>query len=462
MTRRLLLSYLTISAFTLLVLGIPLGINFAHNERSALTTDLERDATVIATLVEESLEEGTGPDPVTIAADYQDRTGARVVVVDADGISVADSDDPAANRRDFSTRPEFEQALAGDRVSGTRYSETLGERILFVAVPVASAGEVHGAVRVTRETAEVDARIRRNWLTLGLIGLIVLAAVSVVGFLLARSVTQPVRALDAAAVAIAAGDLSARAEVDRGPPEVRSLARQFNRTAARLEELVSSQRAFVADASHQLRTPLTALRLRLENLGAGAPDSGRDDLDAAVGEATRLSRLVEGLLTITRAEGTRPERVTVDAAAVARERADAWEALAEERGARIDVDAPASAGALAVEGGLEQVLDNLLDNALDVAPPGSVITVRVERDHDAVTIHVVDQGPGMSAQDRARALDRFWRGGSARSGGSGLGLAIVDQLVTAGGGTVDLRAAEPSGLDVAVRLRAAAPPSRAN
>ncbi len=455
MTRRLLLTYLTITAFVLLILGIPLGINFANTEREQLAADIERDATVLATLVEDQLETGTGPEPLPVVVDYQDRTNGRVVVVDADGLAVADSTDPEGAPRDFSTRPEIDTALSGERSSGTRFSETLDQRIIYVAVPVASSGTVHGAVRITHDTAELDKRIRKNWLTLGLIGIVVLGAVTVVGFILARSVTRPVRALAVASGALAAGDLAARAEIDRGPPEVRALARQFNEMAERLEKLVGSQRAFVADASHQLRTPLTALRLRLENLESTAPAGASADLEAGTREVARLGRLVEGLLAIARAEGMRPERRPVDAATVARERVEAWAPLAEERGLHLTLDAEHDAPALAVEGALDQVLDNLLDNAMEATPDGGTITVTVDTDEDGVTIHVIDDGPGMSDDERSRAFDRFWRGAEGDAAGSGLGLAIVHQLVSASGGHVELHDAAPTGLDVVVRLLAA-------
>jgi len=452
MTRRLLLTYLTITAFVLLVLGIPLGINFASTEREQLTTDLERDATVIATLAEDRLEQGSGPDPVRVVTEYEERTNGRVVIVDESGVAIADSSDPEGAARDFSTRPEFEKALGGERNSGTRYSETLGQRLTFVAVPVASSGTVHGAVRISHDTAELDTRIRRNWWTLALIGLVVMGAVTIVGFILARSVTRPVRALAVATDRLAAGDLGARAEVDRGPPEVRSLAERFNDMAERLEELVGSQRAFVADASHQLRTPLTALRLRLENLESAAPEDLQPDLEAGSREVARLARLVEGLLVIARTEGSRPERTVIDVAEVARQRIDAWTPLAEERDIRLVLDAQEPVSATAVDGAVDQILDNLLDNAMDAAPTDSAITVTASSDDGTVEMHVVDSGPGMTPAQRKNAFNRFWRGPDADSAGSGLGLAIVQQLATTCGGNVELGDATPTGLDVTVRL----------
>ena len=210
---------------------------------------------MLATVVEDTLEAGAtgGLDPV--AAGYQDRTGGRVVVVDRAGITVADSDPPAPGRRDLSTRPEIAAALRGEHATGSRSSATLGGAFLYVAVPVASQGRVYGAVRITYPTSTVDARVRRVWVALAGVAAVVLSVVALVGFALARSTTRPMRALEQATTAVARGQLEARAPTDRGPPEVRRLAGAFNDMAARLGRLLDTQQAFVADASHQLRTP---------------------------------------------------------------------------------------------------------------------------------------------------------------------------------------------------------------
>ncbi|GIU88702.1 MAG: two-component sensor histidine kinase [Acidimicrobiia bacterium] len=454
MTRRLLASYLTITVFVLIVLEVPLGVSFARGELDRLTASVERDARVIATVVEDTLEGTDDIDPQLVADEYAARTGGRVVVVDPAGTSLADSDRPG-ERRDFSSRPEFDTALQGETASGSRYSETLGERFLYVAVPVASGGRILGAVRVTYPRAELDDRIRGNWLRLGALAGVVVLAVVLVGTLLARSVTRPVRALAAASNALAGGDLGARAPAGSGPPEVRALARSFNVMADRLERLVTGQRAFVADASHELRAPLTALRLRLENLERDASGRTAGEVRAAAVEVDRLTRLVDALLHLARAEATAPARRQQDLAAAVRERVATWEPLAEEQGIRVRAQVPATAPVLVADGAVAQVLDNLLANAFEHAPAGSVVEVRVVPAGGVHEVHVIDQGPGMPPEHRRRAFDRFWRAPDAPPGGSGLGLAIVARLVAASGGTVELRDAPGGGLDAVVTFSAA-------
>jgi signal transduction histidine kinase len=452
--RRLLVSYLAVTVVVLALLEIPLGLTHAHNERQNLTARVERDAVSLASLAEETLEAGVRPSPRLreIAAEYSRDTGGRVVIVDRRGRAIVDSDSTAASR-DFSNRPEIARALSGEVASGVRASRTLGGDLLYVAVPAASSGTVHGAVRITYPMSAVKARILRYWEILAAIAAVVLVVASAVGLGFARWVARPLHSVERAAVAVAEGDLAGRAPV-RGPPEVRRLAAAFNEMVAKLDAALRSQEAFVADASHQLRTPLTALRLRLENLERGSGSEGPIELERALAEVNRLSRLVDGLLALARADRSPAVPTEIDAAAIASGRVDAWATAAGEQGVELVQPTPTPVRARATPGRLEQVLDNLLANALEVSPPGSAILVSAERADGWAEIHVVDEGPGMTPEQRARAFDRFWRADD-RGEGFGLGLAIVHRLVSSDGGTVELRDAPSGGLDAVVRLPAA-------
>ena len=204
------------------------------------------------------------------------------MIVDQRGLALIDTSRRVSGTESFASRPEIRAALQGNYPSGVRRSATLKTQLLYVAVPIAANGVVHGAVRITYPLSTVDARILRYWLLLAAIGATVLVAAGLIGLSLARFVTRPLHGLEDAASAVGEGDLDARAPEDSGPPEVRSLAVVFNETVAKLGQLLRSQDEFVADASHELRTPLTALRLRLESLERGLDDDGRGDVDAAL------------------------------------------------------------------------------------------------------------------------------------------------------------------------------------
>jgi signal transduction histidine kinase len=462
-TRRLLLGYLSVTAFMLVILEVPLGATFARFERSNLIAAVRHDASTLALFAEEPLEEGRTEQLQQVVERYESATEGRAVVVDANGALVADSEPFEPGPRDFSSRPEVADALQGRETYGFRPSESLGTELLYVAVPVSSGGALRGAVRVTYPASYVQERIVRTWFVLAGVGLVVLAFVALLSLRVARSVTEPVRRLERAASALGEGKLSARAPMPRGPEELRVLTREFNDTAAKLERLVDAQRAFVADASHQLRTPLAALRLRLEMLEGDVDGRAREDVEGALAEVHRLSRLVNGLLELARAEHRAVAAASIDIGAVVADRVLAWGPLAEERNVSLVADVPPGTVALSTPGTLEQVLDNLVANALDVSPVGSTVTVRGANADGWVEVHVLDQGPGMPPERRATAFDRFWRApdGEQRLGGFGIGLAIVRQLVVADGGHVQLLEAPGGGLDAVVRLRPAggAPPT---
>jgi signal transduction histidine kinase len=451
-TRRLLAGYLLAAVVVLLVLEIPLGIFYQQRATSGLEHDVERDATVLAGFYEEPLEQGTAPNPAPAQA-YARRTGVRVVVVDDKGTSLIDTAGPAG--RDFASRPEIAAALRGERATGTRRSNTLDTDLLYVAVPVSSGEDVHGAVRLTMDKGQTNALVRRYWFGLAGVALVVLVAITGIGWALARTVTRPLRRLDAAAARFATGDLTPSPPDPSAPAEIAVLGETMNTMARRLDRLLSEQREFVADASHQLRTPLTALRLRLENLQNAADDpQDQEELGAALDETARLGSLVEGLLRLARAEEA-GETAIVDLAGLAADRVDTWSAMADAAGVALELEAPGGkVDAVAVIGGGEQILDNLIDNAVGVSPEGTRVLVRVTRGRVTHELSVEDQGPGLSDELKARALDRFWRADRSLPG-TGLGLPIAAALARASGGSLELCDAPQGGLTVVISLPAA-------
>jgi signal transduction histidine kinase len=449
-------------ALVLAVHDIPLANHLERVERDRLVTKYERDAFILAGRAEEALEDGSANADAglnAIVVRYASEEDVEVVVADANATGVISSDSNKVGE-DLTNRDEIVRALSdGDPQTGERYSQTLDGDLFFVAVPVLSGNERVGAVRISAPEAIVSGRVDRRIRGLLFVALLSLLIASVVAWLFARSVSRPLGRLSDATDRLAAGDLSTRAETDAGPPEVRDLAASFNSMADRLEQLVDRQRAFAGTASHQLRTPLTALRLRLEQLAADVAEVDESDptvrvnVESAVTEADRLHRMIEGLLALSRAEDAAVGPIAVDIGLVLRARADYWGPLADESGVTIDVAAPDGIVADAIPGGVEQIVDNLVDNALEVSPPGSRLAMSVAVVAGVAELHVVDEGPGLSASERSLAFDRYWRAEDASAGGSGLGLAIVEQLAEAGGGSAELREAPSGGIDAVVRFR---------
>lgn len=455
---RFMTALMSVTLLVLLVQDIPLGFYLEQAEHERIVTSLERDAFLLAGRGEDALETISAADDaslVKMAQAYGAAGGARVVIVDRNGVAVATSDDESLPPGDsFASRPEFQSALAGQIASGHRFSQTLNQELLYVAVPVSSGDNVVGAVRLTYPDQEVTDAVNEQ---LGILSLVLIIAVlfaGLVGYIISLTVTRRLGRLQQVTEELAEGDLSVRADDTSGASELRSLARSFNNMANRLEALITQQRTFAADASHQLRTPLTALRLRLEraqDLLASDPDGAAERLAAAEAEADRLGNLIEGLLLLSRTEAQTAIRVKVDAALIAKDRIEHWHALADEQGVAVRYEGIETAVISAVESALEQIIDNYLDNALAVSPHGSTLTVRVESINGFVTVHVLDEGPGMSERDCERAFDRFWRGKSDKDG-SGLGLAIVAQLAQVSGGQVQLQPRSTGGIDASARF----------
>lgn len=447
MTSRLLASFLLVVVVVIATFAVPLGIVAAELERQSLDAALERDAVVIAQLVEEQLEDGITAVVVDLDA-YLAEGGARIVITDAAGISVYDSD--ATQRRDYSSRPEIQQALAGQRAVGERTSTTLDTTLRYVAVPVLSAGEVLGAVRLTFDTQSVRSRIASLWAVVAGVALVSLAITALVSASLVRWLLRPIRDLADAVNAFTIGDHAARADTTSGPPELRDLGERVNRMATRLTTLLQSQEQFIADASHQLRSPLHAIRLELE---AGLPDEGLDAEAArrAADEVVRLGQAVDALLALARAD-TADDVEAIDVAAIVEDRVRFWDALAAEQDVALSSAGPSPCMAAGVPGHLQQVLDNLIDNALEAAPPGSAVDIRWEHlASGGARVRVIDAGPGLDPDERVRAFERF-RSSRRASGGSGLGLPIARQLARAGGGDVTLDAGEAGGVMAIVTL----------
>lgn len=446
------------TALVLLIQNVPLAAYLRNVERENIETSLQRDAALLTGWAIEPLAK-PNPQPddaLSRRVDvYAEQTGGRVVVVDKNGVAIASSEGRLGEN--YLNRAEIEAALGGTASADERPSESLGEPLMYAAVPVRVGNDVLGAVRITYPRSEIDATVSSRVRALGIAALITLLTAALIAVLVASTVTRRIRRLRDAAEQIAEGDLDARADVSGGG-EIEELAEAFNTMADRVQGVVESQRGFAGDASHQLRTPLTALRLRMDRAAELMDEDGPavEQVDAARDEIDRLQRLVDGLLVLARAENREQTTAPVDIAQVAADRVEAWQPLADERSVTITLDAPSMAVAHAVASAAEQIVDNYLDNALEAVPEGGLIVVAVRGEQGSVSLTVDDSGPGLPAEDRERAFDRFWRG-SQDGGGSGLGLAVVASLAAAGGGSVHLEESPLGGVRACARFRRTPP-----
>jgi signal transduction histidine kinase len=456
-TRRILLVLLAFTAVIIAGAMVPLALNASTHDQTSFiqaTAGTARTDAAVAQSRLDAIYESKSNSKSTIPADTPLLTVLRQVRQAGDGLLILEGDyqtltDQNMPHGDWTALAQQADATARAHQSAEPRAEIIGSRVVAV-VPVYQRGlsaPVIGTVLLTRSAAPLNRDILELWVILGTIAVVAMLLATVLAFALARWVSRPLASLDSAAGRLADGDLAIRAVVDSGPPELRRLATTFNTMAGRLEALVHGNRAVIADVSHQLRTPLAALRLRLDLLAADTAQSDPDtahELAGALEELARLSRLVDGLLAVARAENVVPVPVAVNVSEVATERVAAWHPVADDRGIALS-DAGGPAMAWIGDGHLEQILDNLIANALEALSAGNQVTVTTAATGSGGQVIVSDNGPGMNAEDRERAFLRF---STSNPNGTGLGLAIVHRLVTSNGGTANLTQTPGGGLTV--------------
>ncbi|MFC4035102.1 sensor histidine kinase [Streptomyces polygonati] len=474
MRSRLLTLLLVLMAGVLLALGFPLAASQAAAQQQRVVVDRIDDTTRFAALAQFVSARDEDTDAVDPADDerlhtlrtelvrYQQLYGIGV------GVFYRDRTAMAAAPGGWRVPPEGElydsyyAALLGRRAHNPRQVWPWQSRTLAISSPIVRDGDVVAVVVTDSPTGALRSRILHGWLLLAAgefaaMAIAVLLAVRLTGW-----VMLPVATLDRVTHDIATGRMKSRVEAAGGPPELRRLIRSFNEMADNVEAVLDQQRAFVADASHQLRNPLSALLLRIELLGFALPD-GHTEAESVKEEGHRLAQVLDDLLGLAVAENAGNRLVATDITELARGRTEAWRAVADRAGIALEFAESESESGPGPEGrpvtgwadtvALSSALDAVLDNALKFTPGGETVRVRVTAADERVAITVADGGPGLSDDELARIGDRFWR--SARHQnvqGSGLGLSIAHALLGRSGGAVTYGRREPRGLEVTLTV----------
>lgn len=448
MTSRLIAGFMTVLVALLAAVVIPLGVIVTRQQTRDYIDQTGRVAQTIAAVAEEHLDDHSSPSSLRTVLGRFAEAGYSGAVVDKLGNLVASSGpvpSPAVMRaaRAGSPLPQSDDAVT-------------------VSAPVADGTAALGVAIFTRKTTALESDHRTLW------GLLVAAAGgaiavgAAIAWSISRWITRPIHRLAHATHSIARGaeheserlSPAIRADEAAGPPEVRQLAAAYNTMTDRVTALLAAQRNMTADVTHQLRTPLAALRLKLE-LHRDLPTAARNaDIAAMIDETNRLAGLLDGLLAIARAEATTPEPVRTDLAAAVIRRVEVWRPVAEDEGLDLRADVSPAIAEI-TPNHLEQVLDNLIANAIDATPPGGRISVAAATAPTGPMVAVADTGPGMTPEQRDHALRR-WSSTSpddahADRGGTGLGLTIARRLVEADHGTFTLDRTPGGGLTATIR-----------
>jgi heavy metal sensor kinase len=395
-----------------------------------------------------------------LPAQGTDGTSIEAVVTTPDGTPVVAS--PKQSLADADIASLAKRAIAEGSVQiDLRDRGNIRRRVYAELLTLGDApNQVQSAVIVSRPGADVEDAIRRLVLTLGTGSVLLIF----VGAALAYSVTsralRPVGEITALARTISEQDLHRRVDVHAPDDELGELVRTFNLMLTRLESTFDSLRNFTADASHELRAPLSVMRSQVEVAlnRRREPDDYERVLKSVLDQVLHLTRISDQLLLIARADAGQlhPEREHIDVVDFIHELALPWQAAAESRRLELAVDVP-DAGELEVDPALtRRAIDNLLDNAFRYAPELSTVRLVARQEGADWIFELSDEGPGIAADQRERIFERFARADSARTrsgGGAGLGLALSSAIATAQGGTLELVDRPGPGATFRLRLR---------
>ncbi|MGP4047867.1 sensor histidine kinase [Streptomyces sp. 2A115] len=472
MRSRLLPLLIILMAAVLLALGIPLAVSLAAAQQQRVVVDRIDDTARFASLAQFVVAPRPTGSRVAPPEDERADTlrqelakyygvyGIKAGVFYRDEGVMANAPPNWLVPKEGEILDAFREALASRRSHDPEQVWPWQRNRLVVASPVIQDGDVVAVVVTDSPTGRMRSRILHGWLIIGAgeaaaMLLAVGAALRLTGWVL-----RPVRVLDATTHDIATGRLKSRVAAAGGPPELRRLARSFNEMADNVEDVLEQQRAFVADASHQLRNPLSALLLRIELLALELPE-GNEEIASVRTEGKRLARVLDDLLDLALAEHAEADVRLTDIGELTAERVASWSPVADDKGVRLVGTCPATTG-WADPIALSSALDAVIDNALKFTPEGECVEVEVASNGEVSTVVVADRGPGLNDDELARIGDRFWRSpGHQNIKGSGLGLSISRALLAAGGGSIAYARHEPHGLRVTVTVPRAVPGARA-
>ncbi|WRZ90151.1 HAMP domain-containing histidine kinase [Streptomyces sp. NBC_01007] len=466
MRTRLLPLLIVLMAAVLLALGVPLAVSVAAAQQQRVVVDRIDDTARFAALAQyvtepPSRSQGGFPDERgetlrTELARYYEVYDIRAGVFYRNDKPMANAPDGWLPPKTGVARDAFNEALVSRRSHDPEQVWPWQQRRLVVASPVIRDGDVIAVVVTDSPTGQMRSKTLHGWLIIGAGEIAAMLLALGAALRLTGWVLKPVRVLDATTHDIATGRLKSRVAPAGGPPELRRLARSFNEMADNVEDVLEQQRAFVADASHQLRNPLSALLLRIELLALELPEDN-EEIASVRTEGKRLTQVLDDLLDLALAEHAEADVRLTDIGALAAERVASWQPVAESRGVRLAGNCPPTT-AWADPVTLSSALDAVIDNAVKFTPEGEGVEVTVASNGESSTVVVTDGGPGLGDEDLARIGDRFWRSAVHQNvKGSGLGLSISRALLAAGGGSIAYGHHEPHGLRVTVTVPRSGP-----
>jgi signal transduction histidine kinase len=447
MRRRLAVFLFMPSLALLLLLGLAYVASAARSDQQEVYVDRLRDASYLTIVARQSL---VADDPGLVSGDlerYREVYGIEAAVLDGTG------DTWASNGLDIESVDARSAALSGQRGELDPSAVPWQVDRIVIAEPIYEGGDLVGAVVTASDVDHLSRGIWRNWGLIALFAVLLIAGAVLIANRTAAWVLRPVGRVDRAMARIGRGHLEARIPESVGPPELREVTFRFNQMAERVEHLVRKQREFVHNASHELRNPLTALTLRVEELELTLPPDRASEVSAVRAETVRLRHILDALLLLADDASITADAEPTDVYELVAARVTSWRHLAPARSIELAAPPARSARAVVNVTAAECALDAVVDNALKFSPDDTSVEVSVTVNGGTVEVAVRDHGPGIPPDQLASATERFWRSpGHSTVRGSGLGLAIASELLEPSGGGVVLELPDDGGLRVRLSI----------
>jgi len=470
LTTRLVLSHLIIGIFSIGLISVIAAHFIIDRGRREVESFLEDTAFLVANNLEQPMMEAGGSGQLTslmssvLGQFFFQRPEIKFTLYQADGKILTTND-----KTDLGTSQanpiavEVEVALSGVDGEESRL-DSIGQENYYVAIPISHQNVVYGALRLSGVYADQMSASYRSLLLLGVIGVLLILAVILEAWWMAGMITRPIRALTDVAEQLSQGNLGVRAS-PTGPKEMQRLAETVNQMASHLQDNMEGLRAFVANASHELRTPITAIKLNVDALSDGAVDDravAMRFLSQVQDELELMTRTVTDLLDLSKIEAGRgrTQYEPVDTGALLNETREFWKVRAHQAGLELKTSVmPGGPNVLGNEDQLRRLVNNLVENAIKHTPTGGEVELALINNPDKFTVRleVKDNGSGIAEDHIPRIFERFYRVEptqikNKKPSGSGLGLAIAKSIVEAHGGKIGVTSKIGSGSTFWVEL----------
>jgi two-component system sensor histidine kinase SaeS len=454
LTSRLVISHLIIGILSIGLISSIAAYFILDRGRNEVESFLEDTAFLVANNLEQPMMEANG-DTSQLASVmsgvlgqfFSERPEIHYYLFQTGGKLLVTNDNQDPSLKSTTLPPEVLQALEGVDGDARRLEEN-GQEAFYVAIPISHDNVIYGALRLSVVYAEQMSASYRTLALLAAIAFLLILAVIAEAWWMASTISRPIRSLTDVADQLSQGKLLVRA-VPSGPEELHQLAMTLNQMASHLEDNMEGLRAFVANASHELRTPITAIRLHVEALSSGAmedPEVSQRFLSQIQDELELMDRTVTDLLDLSRIEAGRgnTKYEPVDLGGVIGEMHNLWRVRAQQNSLELRVNiAPSAPKILGNEDQLLRLVNNLLENAIKNTPPGGWVELNLLNlpEKSSVRLEVRDNGIGIAEEHIPRIFERFYRVEptqlkNKKISGSGLGLAIAKSIVEAHGGKI--------------------------